>query len=125
MPNILRKWVGAINSKDIDLLVPIMSAEHTFFVEGEQPTVGADANKRAWQGYFSAFPDYTIHIDTAYREGDTFYLLGHTSGSHVPPNLESIHESVIWKATLEAGSLAEWIIYDGTRRGVLGIPAAR
>ncbi len=99
-----------------------MSSNHTFFVEGEAPTIGVEANRRAWRGYFSSFPSYKIYIDSSYEDHGVFYLLGHTQGSHVPAELESVPESVIWKATLEADTLSEWIIFDGSRRQSLGIP---
>ncbi|MGI9328963.1 MAG: ester cyclase [Pseudomonadales bacterium] len=121
VPERIRNWIECINSQDIEKLASHMSADHTFFVEGEEPTVGIESNQQAWSAYFSAFPNYKIHIDSAYEDHGVFYLLGHTKGSHVPADLESIPESVIWKATLEADTLSEWIIFDGTRRHSLGI----
>ena len=38
----------------------MMTEDHVFFVDGEQPTVGRAAMEKAWRGYFDAFPAYRI-----------------------------------------------------------------
>lgn len=113
MPPLLTRWISAINSGDLIRLVEIMSPSHTFFVEGEHPTIGKEKNHRAWQGYFSTFPNYQIFIDEYFDRPDAWYLVGHTQGSHVPPEIESIPRSVIWRAVLEGSQVFEWSIYPG------------
>ena len=100
-----------------------MSPNHTFYVDGEAPTVGAAKNTRAWQQYFASYPHYQIIIDSVHKDEDTYYLLGHTNGSHVPDELETIPESVIWKVGLAADTISEWIIYDGDKRVEFGLTA--
>ena len=123
LPEVILKWIDLINSKNLHTLQKYMTATHTFFVEGESPTVGVTKNCRAWQGYFSSFPKYRIYVDSCYYNGEgSYYLLGHTNGSHVSDELESVPESVIWKTTINGGLIDQWIIYEGDRRQSLGIP---
>ena len=89
-----------------------MADNHTFFVDGEQPSFGIEKNRQAWRGYFEGFPHYKIFIDKAYVHPDAWYLVGHTKGSHVPANLETIPGSVIWRAVIENNLLVEWSIYN-------------
>ena len=122
IPELVSTWVAAINNGQAAELMQYMSPEHTFYVDGEAPTVGQADNLKGWEGYFAAFPEYRIFIDAVYEHADTYYLLGHTHGSHVPPELESVPESVIWKVVLDADTISKWIIFDGSKRAELGIP---
>jgi hypothetical protein len=99
---------------DVDGLVDMMTADHTFYVEGERPTTGRAAMRRAWQGYFDAFPDYRVVEDEHYQRGDRIFIVGHTTGSHVPHDLEVKPGSVIWKACVRDNLVSEWIIYPAT-----------
>lgn len=124
IPTPLRLWIDAINSKNLDALVSMMTPTHAFFVEGEPPTIGRENNRRAWRGYLTRFPGYRIHIDEAYAQADAWYLMGHTEGSHVPQELELTPSSVIWRAVLEGDRLLEWSIYPASEenRQRFGIP---
>lgn len=114
LPRPLARWLAAINSQDVAALTELMTPNHQFFVEGEAPTTGVEANCRAWQRYFERFPNYTIHVDEAFARTDAWYLVGHTTGSHVPRELEVVSSSVIWRAALQADQLVEWSIYPAT-----------
>ena len=122
LPGLIGDWIECINRGDADRLVQFMSPGHTFYVDGEQPTVGPTRNLEAWRGYFAAFPHYLIFVDDVYEDNGTYYVLGHTQGSHVPAELESIPRSVIWKVGLDVATISEWIIYDGSKRADLGLP---
>jgi ketosteroid isomerase-like protein len=111
---VVREWIARINRRDLVGLLDMMTEDHTFFVDGERPTVGRAAMERAWRGYFDAFPAYRIFEDDHVERGDTVFVLGHTSGSHVPSPAELLPGCVIWKAVVRSGRLAEWIIFDAT-----------
>lgn len=127
MPTPLEIWIRAVNSQCLNTLESLMASQHAFFVEGEKPTLGPQNNRRAWQRYFASFPDYQIHIDEVFERADAWYLVGHTYGSHVPREFETIPSSVIWRAVLEGSYLTEWSIYpsDESTRRRFGIPTER
>jgi SnoaL-like domain len=111
---VVREWITRINRRDLAGLVAMMTEDHVFFVDGEQPTVGRPAMEKAWRGYFDAFPSYRIFEDDYVERGDTVFMIGHTTGSHVPPPAELVPGCVIWKALVLRNQLAEWSIFDAT-----------
>ena len=122
-------FVDLINSGDARGIVVAVTPGSSFFVDGEDPTVGREALRIAWSGYFAAFPNYVIFIDETHEKSDAVYLVGHTSGSHVPQEEESLPSSVIWRCKVTAGLVSEWSIYNAsmtnrTRFGLGHAPAA-
>lgn len=110
----IEQWLQAINSHDVDTLESLGSDDHTFFVEGETPTVGKATIKPSWVGYFKLCPNYVVLIDEYYELPDAYYLIGHTAGSHVPSHLEKIPSSVIWRCEINGGTVSEWSIYEAS-----------
>lgn len=111
----IERWVLAINTQDIDMLESLGAEDHVFFVEGETPTVGRHRIRASWEGYFELCPNYMVYIDEYFENVDAFYLIGHTTGSHVPRHIEVRPSSVIWRCVLNEGSVREWSIYEATR----------
>lgn len=110
-----KAWISHINSQSLDGLESLASDDHTFFVEGEKPTVGKDQVRSSWTGYFTGFPEYAVYEDELRDHDDAVYVVGHTTGSHVPQELEKIPSSVIWRCVVdEAGKVSEWSIYPAT-----------
>lgn len=112
--SIVRDWIERINQGDLIGLVELMSDDHKFYVEGERPTQGRVAMEKAWRAYFAMYPDYRIYEDEQYERGEYVFIIGHTSGSHVPREQEGIRSSVIWKARVCDGRISEWIICPAT-----------
>jgi hypothetical protein len=125
MDSTVEKWIDAINGQSIEQLTSLATEDHSFFVDGESPTLGRSKVASSWKGYFKAFPSYHIFIDESYAINKIQYLVGHTSGSHVPEELESVAGSVIWKCVVTMGKVEEWSIYPGTKdnRQLFGIPS--
>ena len=93
----------------------LASDDHMFFVEGEPTTIGKERVRPSWTGYFTAYPDYVVYEDELHDQEDAVYVVGHTNGSHVPQELETIPSSVIWRCVIdEFGKVSEWSIYPGT-----------
>jgi len=125
---VVESWLQAINSHDVDALETLGSENHVFFVEGEKPTVGKDKIRASWAGYFELCPSYIVFIDEYFElcpsyivfideyfeKPDAYYLVGHTSGSHIPTHLESIPSSVIWRCAVTGGNVVEWSIYEAS-----------
>jgi len=110
-----RTWIKYINDQSLDGLFALASIDHTFFVEGEQPTIGRDKVRPSWAGYFTGFPDYVVFEDELFDLDDAVYVVGHTTGSHVSQKLETIPSSVIWKCVVNSdGNVSEWSVYPAT-----------
>jgi hypothetical protein len=62
-------FIDAINRGDVDRLAALMSSDHQLQVHGEPPVTGREANREAWNGYVTAFPDYVIYPDRIVHRG--------------------------------------------------------
>ena len=117
-------FIDAINFSDVDRLVALMSPDHRLQVLNEPPLDGREANRAAWHGYVTAFPDYVIYPDRFVHRGDDVLVLGSTTGSHLGlPDQEERQLGVTWRATVRDGLLTLWQIIEDTpgRRVLLGL----
>ena len=120
-------FIDAINRGDVDRLVALMSPGHRLQVLQELPVTGREANRDAWNGYVTAFPDYVIYPDRLVHHGDDVLVLGSTTGSHLDlPDQEERELKVIWRATVRDGLLTLWQIIGDTpgQRALLGLTDA-
>jgi hypothetical protein len=44
--------------------------------------------REGFQGYFLDFPAYKILVEKVARSGNDIAILGKTTGSHIPPEIE-------------------------------------
>jgi ketosteroid isomerase-like protein len=108
-------FIDAINWGDVDRLVALMSPDHRLQVLQEVPVAGREANRDAWNGYVTAFPDYVIYPDRLVHRGDDVLVLGSTTGSHLGlPDQEERQLKVIWRATVHDGLLTLWQVIEDT-----------
>jgi len=117
-------FVDAINRGDVDRLVSLMSPDHRLQVLQESPVAGREANREAWDGYATAFPDYVIYPDRIVHRGDDVLVLGSTTGSHLGlPDEQERQLKLIWRATVRDGLLVLWQIMADTpgQRSSLGL----
>jgi ketosteroid isomerase-like protein len=117
-------FVDAINRGDVDRLVSLMSPDHRLQVLQESPVIGRDANREAWDGYATAFPNYVIYPDRIVHRADGVLMLGSTTGSHLGLSDEQERQlRLIWRATVHDGLLALWQIIADTpeQRSFLGL----
>jgi hypothetical protein len=85
---------------------------------------GREANRDAWNGYVTAFPDYVIYPERLVDLGDDVLVLGSTTGSHLGlSDQEERQLKVIWRATVHDGLLMLWQIIEDTpgQRALLGL----
>ncbi len=82
--------MACINRGDLDGLCDSMTDDHVFYVEGEEPTNGKERMRDAWRGYFDGFPNYQVFEDEVFENSLGVFIVGHTSGSHVPAEEETI-----------------------------------
>jgi hypothetical protein len=106
-------FMDAINRGAVDRLVTLMSPGHRLQVLQEPAVTGREANRDAWNGYVSAFPDYVIYPDRLVERGDDVLVLGSTTGSHLGlPDHEERPLGVIWRATVHAGLVTLWQVIE-------------
>src|SRR5215475_4832885 len=117
-------FVDAINRGDVDRLVALMSPDHRLQVLQEPPVAGREANREAWDGYATAFPDYVIYPDRIVHRDDDVLVLGSTTGSHLGlPDEQERQLKLIWRAIVRDGLLVLWQIMADTpgQRSSLGL----
>jgi ketosteroid isomerase-like protein len=120
-------FVDRINRGDLDGLLALTTTDHVLRILDEPPVSGA-ALRRAWQGYFTAFPRYVIHPVQVAADGNTVTVLGNTTGSHLGlPDEEELKEDVIWSGEVRDGRLSCWSILADTveTRRARGLPLPR
>jgi uncharacterized glyoxalase superfamily protein PhnB/ketosteroid isomerase-like protein len=120
-------FVDRINHGDLDGLLALATDDHVLQILDEPPVSG-EALRRAWNGYFTAFPRYVIHPVHLVADGDMVTVLGNTTGSHLGlPDEEELKEDVIWSGEVREGRLGRWsILADTTElRRARGLPLPR
>ncbi|UCC33226.1 MAG: nuclear transport factor 2 family protein [Candidatus Bathyarchaeota archaeon] len=101
------KFVEVINSANSEALIKLQTEDFTLVDMAGDVFRGRDG----WQSYFSAYPKYKIHVQHVLMSGDDVAIIGKTTDSHVPPEVEE-HELVLWTAAIRDGLVAEWRIYS-------------
>lgn len=99
----------AINRRDLTGLCALMTEDHALVDSAPSRTDGRDAVRHAWQGFFTAFPDYQNEVSTVHQRGHRVFLLGRSVCAH-----PALCGAAIWVAVVRGGLLAEWIIYEDT-----------
>jgi ketosteroid isomerase-like protein len=112
--DVVLEFVDPINRQDPDALAQRMT-EDFIFIDMSGDLAARGRAEIGWGDYFSAYPDYKIHVSKVLRSGDAVAIVGTTTGSHVPPEIEA-HETVLWTATVREGLVADWRIYSDIER---------
>ena len=118
-------FIDCINRTDLDGLVALMTDDHALVVLTEAPLAGRDANREAWNGYFTSFPDYVIYPRHIGSNQDTVAVFGNTTGSHLGlSDAEELQLDVVWMAEVIAGKIARWCVAEDSPelRREYGIP---
>jgi len=101
------KFVEVINAGNSEELVKLQTEGFTLIDMGGDVYRGRDG----WQDYFSDNPNYRIHVQHVLTSGNGVAIIGRTTGSHLPPEVEE-KETVLWTAEIRDGLVAEWRIYS-------------
>lgn len=114
------RFNACINARDLPALVALMSEDHTF-VDSEGATVlGQDACRKAWQGFFAAFPDYRNVFEAmiADEADETVTIMGRSECS-VP----ALAGPALWTARVRDGLVTRWQVYQDSpeNRAMLGL----
>ena len=104
------KFVEIINDGDSEALIKLQTEDFVLIDMAGDVYRGRDG----WQDYFSAYPKYKIHMQQVLTSGNGVAIIGKTTGSHVPPEVEE-KETVLWTAEIRDELVAEWRIYSDIR----------
>jgi ketosteroid isomerase-like protein len=103
------RFNDAINARDLEALVSLMTEEHRFIDPAAQTFEGKARCREIWQQFFAAFPDYHNHFESVTETGETVVVIGHSTCSD--PRLAG---RALWTAKVHDGRVAEWRVYDDT-----------
>ena len=101
------EFVEVINAGNSRALVELQTEDFTLIDMAGDVYQGKDG----WQDYFSAYPDYKIQVKHILTSGDGVAIIGKTTGSQLPPEIEE-KETVLWTAEIRDGLVAEWRLYS-------------
>ncbi len=101
------KFVEVINAGDSEELIKLQTRDFTLIDMAGNEYLGRDG----WQSYFSIYPKYKIHVQHVLISGNGVAIVGKTTDSHVPPEVEE-RETVLWTAEIRDNLVAEWRIYS-------------
>jgi ketosteroid isomerase-like protein len=111
----VRAFVEAINRRDLDGLIDLMTEDHVFIDSMGTKYCGRERMRDGWRDYFSMVPDYSVSIEESYEEGSVVILLGMSSGTFTTSGdlqAEGRWETPsAWKAVVRGRAVAEWRVY--------------
>lgn len=105
------KFVEKINAQDADGLAKLMTDDFRFLDYEGNIYEGRERMRKGFASYFSSCPKYKIIIEKICQSGNDVAIIGTTTGSHAPPEIEA-KWTVIWIAKIENSLVAEWGIYS-------------
>ena len=92
-----------------------MTEDHVFIDSLGTRVTGRQQMQKAWQGYFSMVPDYSITVDETFSEGPVVVMLGAAQGTYSswgtlrPEN--RWQTPAAWRAVVRGPLIAEWRVY--------------
>jgi ketosteroid isomerase-like protein len=105
--SIVLRFVRYVNQGDLEGIASLVSEDVKF-----TDIRGRVCRERDFMaGYLVEFPDYKIHIHHALQGGNGVAIVGKTTGSHVPPDVEE-EGTLVWTAEIRDGLISEWRIYS-------------
>ena len=104
--DLVLRYIGYVNAGNREAVYALTHGEVRFI-----DIQGVSYQEREFMtNYMEAFPEYRIHVQTALHSGNSVALIGTTSGSHVPPEIEK-GETLVWIAEASGGRISHWRIY--------------
>jgi ketosteroid isomerase-like protein len=107
--SVVSRFIDCINAGDSEGLIALQTEDFTLIDYDGERFQGRDG----WKEYFSACPDYEIHVKHLITSGNGVAILGRTTGSHVAPEVEE-KETILWTAEIHDNLVAEWRLYSDT-----------
>ena len=110
-----------INRGDLAGLSALMSDDHVFIDSAGARVPGKASCLKAWEGFFSAFPDYRNHFERTRVDGGRVAVSGRSTCSDA-----RLQGPALWSAEVRGGLVSERRVYKDTpsERARLGFKAA-
>lgn len=99
-----------INAANLRALASLVSEDHRFIDTVGNMVVGKPACIAAWSAFFAAFPGYRNTLEKFYELDNLVTITGFSEC----PNHPELSGPAIWTATVMAGRLTEWRVYQDT-----------
>jgi len=128
---VVKAFIERINARDVQGICAHITEDHTFLDAVGASVTGAEHLRTGWKTYFSWFPDYTIHPEQFFCDGDRVAVFGRASGTYAPDgqlrkeNGWEIHAA--WQATVRGDRIATWRVYADNQavRNLMQPPPAK
>lgn len=112
---VVKGFIERINARDVEGICARITEDHTFLDAVGASVTGAEHLRTGWKTYFSWFPDYTIHAEHFYCDGDRVAVFGRASGTYAPDGQLRKENSweipAAWQATVRGDRIATWRVY--------------
>jgi ketosteroid isomerase-like protein len=121
-------FLDAINSRSVDKLCALMSADHVFVDALGNTVQGRESMRKAWIGYFQWFPDYRVSHEEVFSDGEVVAAFGSAEGTYSGKasmaNENHWKAPAAWKAVVRDGLVKEWRVYADNQaaRKIMGWP---
>jgi ketosteroid isomerase-like protein len=93
-----------INQRDLDGLVELMTADHTFI----DTSGNRDKNmKEGWRQFFKNHPDYRNIFTSVTVESNVVIMVGYSTCSNEP----RLNGPSMWTAKVRGRRISEWRVY--------------
>ena len=108
-------FVDAINSKDVDRLVDLMTDDYKFINGDGSEHQGKEHMKAGWKEHLEIIPDLTLSISEHFEENYIVVLLGWSSGTIIQNGELKTENSwrvpSAWRVVVGSGKVAVWQLY--------------
>lgn len=104
----LRRFVEAINRRDVEALTRLMHPDHLFVDSLGNRVEGAARMQLGWRAYFTMCPDYWIRINDVVSEGAIALATGEAGGT-----IDNVawRTPAAWKAVTANDMMLEWHVF--------------
>ena len=113
--DIVRKYIEAINSHNIQAMRNLMTLDHTFIDAEGKDMKGREKILDGWPEYYDMFPDYKVKVESIIEDGSIVAVFGSTyatyNGKTGMKSENKICEPAAWKAVVKNQKLASWQVY--------------
>jgi ketosteroid isomerase-like protein len=112
---VFKKFVDAINQRDVDLICRLMTEDHVFIDPLGAEFRGRDTMRQGWAGYFSMVPDYAIDVKESIADGQLVLAAGTARGTYSPDGRLRTEDAwsipAAWRVVVKGGQVAIWQVY--------------
>jgi ketosteroid isomerase-like protein len=108
---VVQRFNKAINARDLEGLVALMTEDHAFIDSSGDVERGKETMKAGWQTFFERYPDYQNIFEAFSVDGDRVAMRGYSTCSNEPV----LDGPAIWTARVRDGLVSEWRVFDDNR----------